>query len=200
MISPIIYDLSWPKQKLWEAGIEYIYQAARIWGVPRPVIISSRPAENSYRFLTGGTMFGEWTRPDRIFVNVKMSTTPIKTRGRIWSYPGHKTDRTCAGILAHEFAHHLAGNTKMDFLRWRRIVANTKPVTGYEPTAGEAFAESGRIFILNPDLLWLGRPERFTFFAQYFAPLHTRTWGQVLTNAPDFIKESAAKFCQEVAR
>jgi hypothetical protein len=73
----------------------------------------------------------------------------------------------------------------------------TKPVTSYEPTAEEAFAETMRIFIMNPALLSAARPCRYAFLTTYFKPLHNLEWWEVLKNAPDFILQSAKKFTLE---
>jgi hypothetical protein len=140
MLAPLIYDPAWSRRILWDCAVDYIYQAAREWQVPPPKI-SDQPYPGGQKYSSGGKFYGHWVYPDLIWVNVSASTAPVKVRGRVWSYPGYKVDRTCAGILAHEFGHHCAGNRKMDAPRWREIVRATKPVTGYEPTADESWAE-----------------------------------------------------------
>lgn len=196
---PLIYHPDWGKEKLWEESKCYIHNAIQHWNIPTPMIIPQAPP-NGRRFSTGGTLYGEWVRPSTIYVNVPLSSMPPSTRGRKWSYPGHKSDRTCCGILAHEFAHHIAGHRKMDALEWRKVILRSKPVTSYEPTPNEAWAETMRIFILNPQLLELARPSRYFFILRYFSPIHSYGWKHILANAPDFIIKSAEKFINEGGR
>ena len=195
-MEPLVYDPSWTRLQLWDEAIHYVRAACRIWTLPSYILIDT-PPPGAQKFSTGGTYYGHWISPNRIFVNVAKATSPARVRGRVWSYPGYKIDRTCAGILAHEFGHHIAGHTKMNANDWRKVVAETLPVSGYEPTANEAWAESMRIFILNPDLLRQGRRLRYEYITQYFGPLHNATWQEVLKNAPEFILAQAAKFCRE---
>jgi len=198
-MTPLIYNPSWDRQQLWREAQSYIHAACWAWSLPE-ISLKETPPPGARKFGTGGTYFGYWSPPNRIFVNVARATSPVRVRGRVWSYPGYKIDRTCAGILAHEFGHHAAGSRKMDVETWRRVVDSTKPVTGYEPTLNEAFAESMRIFTLNPDLLRLARPARYAYIIQYFSPLHNSRWEEVLRNAPEFLITQAEKFCAEGQR
>ena len=195
-MEPLVYDPSWKRDDLWWEAIRYVKSACQLWALPQPILTRTAPP-GAQKFSTGGTYYGHWISPNHIFVNVAKATSPARVRGRVWSYPGYKIDRTCAGILAHEFGHHAAGNTKMNANDWRKVVAETLPVSGYEPTANEAWAESMRVFILNPDLLRQGRRLRYEYITQHFGPLHDATWQEVLKNAPEFIREQAEKFCRE---
>lgn len=59
-------------------------------------------------------------------------------------------------------------------------------------TPGNVYvAESMRIYIWNPDLLRLGRPQRFAFISYHFPILHRVRWQDLLTNAPEFIIDNA---------
>ena len=132
---------------------------------------------------------------EKIKVNVQATATPQRTRGRAWSFPGHKSDRTAAGVVCHETGHHAYFNCKLP-RGWREVVAATRPITSYEPSAGEAYAESLRLFILNPDLLRLGRPERYKYITEYHGlrPVVTLEWRAVLEHAPEHILAAAEKF------
>lgn len=198
MIQPFVFNPAWDRKTLWDAAQAYIFQACHEWMVVPPLILNEQPPHARHTG-TGGTFYGQWKPPNKIFVNVPHATAPARHKGYVWSYPGHKTDRTCAGILAHEFGHHLVtGIQCMPPIdgAWYLISQRTAPVTSYEPTYDEARAESLRIFILNPDLLAFARPARYQYITRYLPPLHQRPWREVLSKAPDFILKSAEAFAQ----
>ncbi len=193
-IEPLVYNPTWTRTRLFSEASARILAVARLWAVPVPEIYDFSFGLD--RVLGGGSLYGEYKLPNRLYVNVARATSPAKSRGRIWSYPCHKTDRTCSGILAHEFGHHCQAHRVVDRTLWRQIVSSTKPVTGYEPTSNEAWAESIRIFVWNPDLLRVGRPQRYEYIIRYFQPWHTLNWREVLTNAPEFIIQNAEAWIQ----
>ncbi len=64
----------------------------------------------------------------------------------------------------------------------------SKVITSYEPNLHESFAETSRLFILNPDLLEQGSPERFKFLTNVgLKTSETRDFRQVLDH-PDYIQ------------
>ncbi len=190
----MIYNPSWTKPEHFVVAVDFLNFACEKWNLPRPLVHAFPRNGSTHHIGTGGRFYGEWVAPDNIYVNVAAATVPPKTRGYVWSYPGHKTDRTVSGILFHELGHHCAYAKHIDSAVWKQVVSSTKPVTSYEPVPSEAFAESMRIFIGNPDLLRLARPKRYAFIREYFEPLHDLTWQEVLINAPDFIVLSATVF------
>jgi hypothetical protein len=113
---------------------------------------------------------------------------------RNWSFPGYKVDRTAVGIVAHEVGHHLERylqNKKV--LRqehreeWFNLIHSVKKqVSGYEPVPAEAWAETMRLFILNPDLLKQGIYPRYEFVVRVtnLIPSDRRTYKEVLNNHP----------------
>jgi hypothetical protein len=113
------------------------------------------------------------------------------------TFPGHKTDRSAAGVPCHENGHHVYFNfqPRAGGRGWRGIVAETKPITSYEPSVGEAFAETLRLFHLNPDLLRCGRPERYEYLIGLgLRPVVAVDWQTVLRHAPEHIVRAAEKF------
>jgi hypothetical protein len=146
---------------------------------------------------SGGAHFGLY-HGGQIYVNVKDSSTPVRVRGRAWSYPGNKTDRTASGILFHELGHHVQANLRMNAELWRQIVdeAKNEAISGYEPTYDESFAETLRLFSSNPDLLRLACRRRYAFVTQYIQPWHCATWREALAGAPPFIIENAARWAK----
>jgi len=121
-----------------------------------------------------------------VSVNVKHTKSATKVPGFCWSYPGYKADRTASGVCAHETGHHL-----QYILRIRKPEMLGPKITSYEPTVNEAFAETARLFITNPDLLKVGRPLRWEYFVEELKLKHLELipWCTVLKGAhPRFLK------------
>jgi len=126
------------------------------------------------RKLAGGPAQGTgtgWYYKNTVFVNLKASARAVQNPCVMsWSYPRYKIDRTPTGVVAHETGHHvdevfrLQGfpSTQRNLL-WEKVVKESKRVTGYEPVLSESWAETMRLFILNPDLLRLGSPLRYDY-------------------------------------
>ena len=141
--------------------------------------------DNSKICEYGFYLFGSST----ITYNLKRSRVPVKTPGFSWSYTGYKADLTVAGVLAHEFGHYLDDTLKMPSKKIKKEIGKEKKVSSYEPNTMEVFAESVKLFVLNPDLLRVGRPKRYKFLiALGLKPVIADTWQTVLGNAhPKFI-------------
>jgi hypothetical protein len=127
-----------------------------------------------------------------VFVNVPVTAAPVKEPNhRSWSWPGWKTDRTAKGVVAHEVGHYVAHKflprSQEMSAQWRSLLqACRKPVSGYEPVPSEAWAETMRLFILNPDLLRKAIPFRYNFvLEQGLRPVERllkKGWKRVLGN------------------
>ena len=151
--------------------------------------------------------FGLYThsRGGSVCVNLKKSRPPVKTPGFQWSYTGYKSDLTAPGILAHEVGHHIdalfaselsPGDRRTTWATWNRVRQFEPRVSSYEPNDSEAFAESMKLFILNPDLLRTGRPLRYKFLTEalQLAPVHDLSWHQILVNAHPKLHAAARKW------
>lgn len=108
-----------------------------------------------------------WYQQNKITLLPKRLARPATEKQvRLWSFPGSKVDRTPYGVLAHEFGHFvdevLGYPSRHGF--WSK---KTNPVSGYEPNNSERFAESMRLFILNPCLLRWGSPQRYAEFLSH---------------------------------
>lgn len=132
-----------------------------------------------------------------IFVNVPVTALPVaRPSMRSWSWPGYKVDRTAVGVVAHEAGHYVEHklqelgrlDPKTHGERWRQLIELTKKtVSGYEPVPSEAWAESMRLFILNPALLKEGSPARYGFIYEVVGlrplpRLLRKGWRRVLAN------------------
>jgi hypothetical protein len=129
----------------------------------------------------------------RLLYNIKRCRTPINVPGFAWSYTGYKSDMTVAGVLAHEFGHYIDDIHKNPSKRIKKAIGTESCVTSYEPNLYEIFAEAFRVFVLNPNLLQIGRPRRYNYFIELgLKPVVLDDWEYVLGNAhPKII--SAAK-------
>lgn len=96
---------------------------------------------------------------------------------RNWSWPGNTADRTAFGVMAHEIGHHADwtasttkgryyGNYSVDL----RAATQAKPLTGYCENDAEWFAELFRLFITNPALLAVLRPELYLKLRERWTP------------------------------
>jgi hypothetical protein len=152
-----------------------------------------------YQGPTQGTGTGYYY-DGHLFVNVPRTAAPVnRPCARSWSYPCWKTDRTAVGVVAHEIGHHIEVKLAERGLlsayehgpAWRELIYKVKKqVSGYEPVASEAWAESIRLFILNPELLKLGIPQRYEFITKTVGlkPSESRPWREVLGNHPDYVR------------
>lgn len=131
-----------------------------------------------------------WYKNGIIFVCLQKAARLVLHPGyQNWSHPHYRVDREPCGVVCHEGGHHVQALLRR-FGRfhdgsWREIVrGNRKRVTGYEPVPDEAFAESMRLFILNPGLLQAGLPERFDFIRHHcnLEPHTTLDWRKVLAD------------------
>jgi len=162
------------------------------------------------RKLAGGPLQGTatgWCRDGYIFVNLPKCAKPVANPfANRRSYPGNKTDRTPVGVVAHETGHHVEwhigryrssgfscfknpGNDWLNEIgaRWRELIKKSKTVSGYEPVPSEAWAESMRLFILNPTLLEKAIPERYHFICDLgLVPYVGLHWRAVLNNHPGY--------------
>lgn len=197
------------KQKLYQLGIEASKQFLDYNELPQPIFMTYEQAlKGQYRPSavellrrvhsgpTQGTGTGLYYA-GHVFVNIPRTAVPVaRPSMRNWSWPGWKTDRTAVGVVAHEVGHHVEHelqslghitSTKHG-IAWRAIISqHKKQVSGYEPVASEAWAESMRLFILNPDLLRKALPWRYDFICSVgLKPLPSllkKGWKKVLNNA-----------------
>lgn len=131
----------------------------------------------------------------------------IGTAGACWSFPGYIIDRTPYGVMAHEIGHHadfsaassasMQGKYWSNFSKCIRRLSREEKLTGYCANDCEWFAEMFRLFITNPDLLRCIRPKTFELLALFYSPVETRTWREVLAEAPPRTLARAAKLVSE---
>ena len=139
-----------------------------------------------------------WYKNGLIFVCLQKASRCILTpKFQNWSHPHYRVDREPVGVVCHEGGHHIQAilrkRRQFNEYKWRDAVFNSregklttfptnikarlkvKRVTNYEPNLDESFAESMRLFILNPFLLQAGLEKRFDFIANDCG-LHPSVW------------------------
>lgn len=152
----------------------------------------------------GGSVVGRTTgiySRSTVLVNVDITAPPMVTPApRRWSYPGWKTDRTAVGVCAHETGHHVEAELQKNKVlvpavhgpMWRKLIAAypREHITSYEPVPSEAFAETMRLFILNPQLLLIRCPHRYDFLTSVcgLRPSERRNWWQVLDGNYHYVR------------
>jgi len=138
----------------------------------------------TYYRNTRNTKVQVWTPA---VANISFSPEP---GNRQWSYPGYKVDRTGVGVVCHEVGHHV------DFLlrasKSTLFCYRGEKVSNYEPCAAEAFAETMRLFILNPCLLHILAPKRCEYLVNTVGlkPLVVEDWDAVLAHAPERYRQA----------
>jgi hypothetical protein len=157
------------------------------------------PISRTLRRMRNGPLQGTATgyyKNNTIYVHLQKSANMVLYGHHMaWSHPGYKIDRTPTGVVAHESGHHLDSVLKSrrglypsDLEIWEKVLDISKRVSGYEPIPSEAFAETMRLFILNPDLLLQGSPQRYHFVTSFgIIPSETRDFKTVLNNIPSFV-------------
>jgi hypothetical protein len=162
-------------------------------GAPRAAEYLRRVVAQDSRAVGAGTGL---YYDGHVFVNLPRCALPVqKPAVRSWSWPGWKTDRTPVGVVAHETGHHVewalrrAGRLdRAKGLEWRDLLETTRgrTVSGYEPVPDEAWAETLRLFILNPDLLRRALEARYAFVTglglRPVSRLLRKGWRAVLAN------------------
>lgn len=150
-----------------------------------PGFAMARPGRNLGYYVSA-------TKRAHVFVD---KCRPPSTTAYSWTWPGYKADLTVLGVTAHEAGHHVSAfhpKVKQRDLRrlYKELVVGEKPLTSYAATCTEEdIAESVKLFITNPTLLWELRPLRYGVLALNLElrPVVTQHWREVLADSPRHI-------------
>lgn len=184
------------KDHLLTAGLELAHEFCKLNGLRTPNIIIDNTLDPSfYGFYQNA--YSDF--PHMIFINKKLCRPPVRVPGYDWSFPGFVHDLTPYGILAHEIGHYISDELGKDFRKnFVKLKSREVNVSDLDDKdVDERMAEAARLFITNPDLLRLGRPKRFSFFSEFYAPITNKKWKTILKNAHPRIIESAEKWIQK---
>lgn len=185
------------KQDLYEDGVEVALMLcmANRWYVPR---FKDNPRLRSTGLYT----------TNLVQVNVRETAWLVNNPTvRRQSRPGWKTDRTATGVVLHELGHHIwfCHADEEQWAAWRAVIrsgvrwAYKERVSGYEPCVEEAFAETFRLWALNPTLLKAACPARYKALTQVFKARHPNPlpWRRVI---PKTFHDRAAAWVAQSAR
>lgn len=136
------------KEELFNEGIKYINEFCKLNNITKPTILqkSNLSCSGYYNY-----------RNNIIYIDVKNCSNEVINPIRSWSHRHYFVDREPCGVLCHEFGHYLHKILTNN----RLILPKENPITNYEPDYYERFAETIKLFILNPDLLKNYAPERY---------------------------------------
>ncbi len=141
----------------------------------------------------------EWTSPGINICLEKCQTPCDSTLSRNWTWPGNTVDRSPYGVLAHELGHHCdwhaserKGSYFGNYSMQVRAQSGEAPLTSYCNGDHEWFAEMFRLFITNPNLLFLLRPKTYALLSQKWEPVEPeKHWAEAMgENVPDRIVRS----------
>lgn len=192
------------KQSLFEEGLKRAVHWLRTHNLSEPdfVFDNDKDANRYRKNLIHKTWYGcHYVERGKslLVVNVKKCRVATRIPGWSWTFPGYKADLTPYGVVCHEFGHHVdsayyGGQKEISSMNmWKEVVDNEEEISGYEPNYCESFAEAFRLFLTNPNLLKVARPERYGFFTdtlKFDAP-HNYSWKLVLKHAHPRIIQAA---------
>lgn len=118
-------------------------------------------------------------------------------------YPGSFEDCSALGVLCHEVGHHVDHVLKWSSMPGMRkafsVVATHEPeVSNFEHNDDESFAEAVRLLISNPELLRVGRPERWEhLLAIGLRPVTRHPWRAALGKAPAYVIHAAEAWIED---
>lgn len=173
-------------------GLSVIKQFLKVNGLQLPPIAFNQKLDSRGVFMTTRAGF------HGIEINLNKCKQPVAVPGFSWSFTGYKADITPAGVLAHEIGHYIDWSVNWSYgktMNWKK----SKAVSSYEPNDQESFAETMRLFILNPDLLKQGSPDRYQYLTKFlkFKPVISDTWEEVLIKAHPKFKSAAQNWIKQ---
>lgn len=110
----------------------------------------------------------------------------------MYSFPGFTSNATAQGVVVHEYGHYLTSGKFKPFKESLKSVKkriNEPCITSYCSNTKEWFAEQLKLFITNPELLKLIRPNTYKEFCKYWKPLDKGTYMEVLSEFVDEIPD-----------
>lgn len=199
-MNPLFDELRYPleRSELFNMGVSLVVDFCVLNDLPIPMV---RPVP-TYLWSVGACAYYRPGEDEGIWICVQECQRPTgKTPSRNWSWPGHITDRTPYGVIAHELGHHVdwlfsevKGLYYGDFSERLMKYTKEKPITSYAPNHAEWFAEMFRLFCTNPNLLKSLRPKTYEGIAEKVKPLYTENWDDRLgSNCPPHIVSAARK-------
>ena len=158
------------KEELEKIGEKYIYEFCDKNNIKPPKIKYYQKEEyNAAGFYEWGSGI--------INICLENCTEEYNKPGYNWSHRYYFFDNEPCGVLCHEFGHYLDDYLFNGFIH----IPKQNKVSNYEPDILERFAETTRLFILNPDLLKEYNYERYNIFIDRYnlKPIFNHTWKEL---------------------
>lgn len=140
------------KEELFKEGVNYVKEFCKVNDIKMPKIVTK--PKDSY---CPGTCGLYDYKNKTIYIWIDKCSREIDNPGYAWSHRHYFADREPCGVVCHEFGHylhHILTNFKL-------VLPKERKITSYEPDTWERFAETIKLFILNPDLLRLYDHKRY---------------------------------------
>lgn len=183
------------KIKSFQRGVELCWAWMRAHGIELPGLIVTND-----RGLVGKNNYASYHNHRRREVAIDVGKCSFTKRIHgTHNHTGGIEDFTPEGVLCHEVGHHVdrvlgtrkrgKGKNKgwLSYSKeWMDLVNEEEEISKFEHNVLESFAEAFRLFITNPDLLRVGRLERYEFFVDKLGwrPIKPMTpWRVVLKGA-----------------
>lgn len=160
------------KLELAEIGIKYVKEFCDLNKISYPKFVIDK---NTFQEdCCGG--YGNKT----IYVYIKACSNEFDIPGYGWSHRHYFVDREPCGVIAHEFGHYIH-----DIMTNKELVLPSENVliTNYEiVNHHERFAETFKLFLLNPNLLKEFAPQRYKVLIEKLKlkPIFTETWMELM--------------------
>ena len=154
------------RELLYLAGREIVFTWLDHNDIPRPIVLTYGDAGLASPLVwerrPGDRL--EWDKKGLCFcghVFVNLVSMCESAAGDDW--PGHLVDDTAIGVLAHEVGHYVWHWLQLRTAPWSPAAAGGRRIGRYDYRGDpeEAWAETIRLFILNPALLKAGLPRRW---------------------------------------
>ena len=140
------------KTELFNEGVRYVTEFCEVNNIEIPKIVVK---DNKSYFPAPCGFYNP--RNKTIYVCIEKCSYEVNNPGFRWSHRHYFVDREPCGVVCHEFGHylhHILTNNKLTLPR-------EKQISSYEPNKFERFAETIKLFMLNPDLLKVYDPKRY---------------------------------------
>lgn len=201
----IVLDPRWSRDRLARVGRDLSFEWLTLNRIPLPDrIYLDRDAANAARRAVDPrskpllqpewlgvyqrTWSGGWSA-----VCVAVSDCPRRqqlkvSQSLIQQAPGSFADFTPLGVFCHEVGHHVDYSLHLKSYSqqngYKDVFDNEEEVSSIEHNVPESFAEAIRLFVTNPDLLRVGRPDRYEYLTKGVGlkPLHVKPWPTILRN------------------
>lgn len=215
----VVFDPSWSRERSVRVGrdISFAWLTLNGFRLPNHVFLDITSA-NAWRQSTKGEdlILSAWSGVHLSEGGVTAIAVNLENCHRLSKFrmfgngpfivqaAGSFEDYTPVGVFCHEVGHHV--DRALAVRGYSRgcgvflsLVEEEGEVSRFEYNIQESFAEAIRLFITNPDLLRVGRPQRWDFLTKVLRlkPLHTTPWRRVLSRSAKAVRASVPTWMED---